>query len=155
MKIGVCKETSANETRVAAVEETVRQFRKNQHEVLVQSGAGAAAQVSDDTYSQVGASVVPGLGEVAAADIVLKVQPPSGDGLPLLRKGSILVAILSPLAQPALAQKLAAAGVTSFSMDMVPRIARRSRWTCSPAWPRSPGTRRCSRRPTASGGSCP
>ena len=127
MKIGVCKETA--ETRVAAVEETVRAFKKNGHEVFVQSGAGVSANISDENYTQAGATVQPALKELlAAADIVLKVQAPiaggDNDEVGQLRSGSILVAILGPLTNPALAAKLAAAGVTSISMDMVPRIAR-------------------------------
>jgi NAD(P) transhydrogenase subunit alpha len=127
MKIGVCKETA--DTRVAAVEETVRAFKKNGHEVFVQAAAGAAANISDENYQQAGATVVPSLKELlATAEVVLKVQPPvaggDNDEVGQLRSGTVLVATLRPLTDPALAAKLAAAGVTSFSMDMVPRIAR-------------------------------
>lgn len=127
MKIGVCKETA--ETRVGAVEETVKAFKKNGHEVFVQSGAGVAASISDENYRQAGATVVPSLKELlAAAEVVLKVQPPAAGGdndeVGQLRSGTVLVAMLRPLTDPTLAAKLAAAGVTSFSMDMVPRIAR-------------------------------
>ncbi len=123
MKIGVCKESA--ETRVAAVEETVKAFKKNGHEVFVQSGAGAAANVGDDNYRQAGATVLPSLKEVlAAAELVLKVQPPTDEEVGLLRAGTILVSMLAPLTHPGLAARLAAAGVTGFSMESVPRIAR-------------------------------
>ena len=123
MKIGVCKEST--ETRVAAVEETVKAFKKNGHEVFVQSGAGAAANVSDENYRQAGATVLPTLKDLlASAELVLKVQPPTDEEVGLLRSGTILVSMLAPLTNPGLAAKLAAAGVTGFSMESVPRIAR-------------------------------
>lgn len=125
MKIGVPKETAEREERVALVPETVeRLLKKDFEEVLVESGAGRDYNL-DEAYEEAGARVVPDADEVySEADVVLKIRKPSEEEVGKLREGQILVCFLEPLTDPALCKKLAEQGVTAFSLESVPRIAR-------------------------------
>lgn len=123
--IGVLKETAAGETRVALVPHTVGQLVKDKHRVLVQSGAGVAAGFSDNDYQTAGAIIVPKHSAVtAASDIVVKVQPPSPAEVKTLRKGSTLIAFLSPATQRPTLEALGRQKVTGFAMEYIPRISR-------------------------------
>lgn len=124
MKIAVPKETAPDERRVAMIPETVGPMVKSGVQVLVESGAGAAAFYSDRAYSAAGASVVPGAAVASAADIVVKVQKPSPEEAATLAAGSTLICFLQPAQNPDLLKQLAERKVTSFSMDAIPRIAR-------------------------------
>jgi len=124
MKIAVPRETAANERRVSMIPETIGPLVKSGIQVLVESGAGAAAFFSDRAYSAAGASVVPGVAVVSAADIVVKVQKPSPEEAAALGEGSALICFLQPSQNPELLKQLAERKVTSFSMDAIPRIAR-------------------------------
>jgi NAD(P) transhydrogenase subunit alpha len=129
MKIAVAREIAPGETRVAAVPETVKGYVRQDIEVLVEAGAGASAHISDDAYRQAGASVIDDVAELLGqADLVLKVARPLSvegrDEPSMLRSGSALVAMLSPSTQGPLAQQLAEANVTSFALEMIPRITR-------------------------------
>ncbi|HUF82851.1 MAG TPA: Re/Si-specific NAD(P)(+) transhydrogenase subunit alpha, partial [Burkholderiales bacterium] len=125
MKFGVPAETQAGETRVAATPETVKKLMAGgHHSALVQSGAGAGANIPDDQYSAAGAQVVSSAGEVyGEADILLKVRAPADGELAQLRAGQVLIGLLNPHNREA-AQSLAATGVTAFSMELLPRISR-------------------------------
>ena len=123
MLIGIPQETHAGETRVAATPPTVEQLLKLGYDVVVQSGAGALASLSDDAFARAGARI--GSAEDAwAADIVLKVNPPSDQELALLRDGATLIALLNPRLDASMVDKLAARKITALSMDAVPRISR-------------------------------
>lgn len=108
---------------VAATPATVAKLVGLGYEVLVESGAGAAATFADEAYAEAGAAVVD---QAAAwgADVVTAVDAPSDDRLALLRKGAVLVAQLQPAQHPELVQALAARGVTALALDAVPRISR-------------------------------
>jgi NAD(P) transhydrogenase subunit alpha len=121
--IGIPKETHAGETRVAATPQTVGQLLKLGYDVVVESGAGAHAALSDEAFTEAGAR----LGEVVdvwAADIVLKVNPPNDNELAMLRDGATLIGLLNPRLDQAMVDKLAARNITALSMDAVPRISR-------------------------------
>ena len=123
--IGVPRETFAGEKRVATVPEVVEKLIKLGFKVAVQSGAGDAANFSDDVYRAAGAQIVadaPGLW--AASDIVFKVRGPSVEEVGLLREGGTLVSFLWPAQNPELLRKLAARKATVLAMDSVPRISR-------------------------------
>src|SRR5688572_26699416 len=102
MKIGVPKEIRPGERRVAATPESVSRLIKLGFEVVLESGAGAGAAFEDADYVKSGASIVDGpLALWAAADVVLKVQPPEqhptlGHEADLLREGTVLVSFLWP-----------------------------------------------------------
>jgi NAD(P) transhydrogenase subunit alpha len=122
MIIGVPAETRPGETRVAATPETVKKLAaKNQ--VLVQSGAGAAASYPDADYASAGARVVDSPAEAFDADIVLKVRSPLEKELAHLSSKTILIGLLDPFHAAGI-EALAARGVTGFAMEKLPRISR-------------------------------
>jgi len=130
MKIAVPNETRAGEQRVALVPESVKKLVKAGAQVAVESGAGSGAFFSDAAYSEAGATIAVDAPNVyAEADFVLKVQPPGRlpDGrneVELLRPGSLLLCTLNPTRNLDVVQKLAAAKVTAFSTDAIPRTTR-------------------------------
>ena len=130
MRIGVPKEIVPGETRIAASPDSIRKFTDLGVEVLVESGAGAGAQMSDETLTEAGAHIVPDAKTVyGEADLVTKVRAPLSDGnaldeLALVRPSAVLVGLLAPLQQRELVDRYAAHGVTSFAMELIPRISR-------------------------------
>ena len=122
MKIGVPKETAPGEQRVALVPDGVRRQTESGVDVLVETGAGEAAAYPDATYTDAGAQIVSADDLYAQADLVLRIGKVDGAGA--LRNGQTLVAFLQPLVETELAKALAERGVTSFSMDAIPRITR-------------------------------
>ena len=125
MKVGTPRETAPDERRVALVPDTATRLAAAALEVNVESGAGSAAYITDDAYQQAGAKIVKSaatlLGE---ADAVLKVQAPSAAEVDLLKKGGVLISFLQPATQGDTVRALAKRGVTSFSLELVPRISR-------------------------------
>jgi len=123
--IGVPKETAAGEKRVATVPEAVEKLIKLGFKVMVQSGAGDAANCSDETYRAAGAEVVNGAATVwSTADIVFKVRGPDAEEIGLMRDGCTLVSFIWPAQNPELLKQLAAKNATVLAMDSVPRISR-------------------------------
>ena len=105
--IGVPKETAAGEKRVATVPEVVEKLVKLGFSVAVESGAGAAANFSDDTYRTAGAQVVEGAAKLwAMSDIVFKVGVPTTAEVGLLREGGTLAGFIWPAQNPELMQQL-------------------------------------------------
>ena len=130
MKIAIPKERRPGEKRVAASPETVKKFVGLGCSVVIESGAGLAADILDEHYTAMGAQIAPDAkSALADADMVLKVQRPmtaaeGNDELALLKKGAILVAGLAALQQREQVKAYAAAGVTAFAMELMPRITR-------------------------------
>ena len=123
--IGVPRETAAGERRVATVPEVVEKLIKLGFKVAVESGAGEAANFSDDAYRAAGAEIVGDAGRLwAMSDIVFKVRGPSTDEVGLMREGGALVSFIWPAQNPELMQQLAAKKATVLAMDSVPRISR-------------------------------
>jgi NAD(P) transhydrogenase subunit alpha len=122
MMIGVPKETTAGERRVALVPELVPQLKKAGLQAVVQSDAGAAAGYLDSAYEEKGARVAGAV--LAAAEVVLKVQPPTPDEIGHLREGTVLISFLQPYTQIDAIKALAARKVTVFAMELMPRITR-------------------------------
>ena len=123
MKVGIPKERRVNETRVAATPETVRKLKALGIDVLVESGAGAAAHFADADYAAAGAEIST-TAQALSADIVLKVQRPTEEELTAMKKGTMLAGILAPYADKALVAQYASAGVNTFAMEFMPRITR-------------------------------
>jgi len=131
MKVAIIKERRADERRVAASPDSVKQMVVMGVEPVVESGAGADAYFSDAAYSAAGATIV---GDAAAAfttaDIVLKVQRPligGADGIDELRpmpRGAALIGLLAPLQNPGEVKAYAEAGIAAFAMELIPRITR-------------------------------
>jgi NAD(P) transhydrogenase subunit alpha len=131
MKISIPRERRAHERRVAATPETVKKFVALGIDVAVEAGAGEASRITDAAYEAAGAKIVGDLAQLLAdADVVLKVQRPllaGEDGpneLALMKRGALLIAILSPYADPDAIQQYATAGVTAMALEFVPRITR-------------------------------
>ncbi len=123
ISIGVLKENTLGERRVALVPSVLRQYDKLGVKVLVQRGAGQDAGFEDDDYE--GTTLVDSADEVlGGADIVLKVQPPTVDEAGKMQEGAIVAGFLSPHEGDSRIKKLLARKVTSFAMELVPRITR-------------------------------
>jgi NAD(P) transhydrogenase subunit alpha len=128
--VGVPKEITPGERRVALVPDAVKALASDVLQIVVEAGCGLAAGYDDAAYEQAGASVEADAAVLLGrADVVLKVQPPceragGGHEVDSLRSGAVLVAFLRPLDAPELAQRLANQGVTAFSMELMPRITR-------------------------------
>jgi H+-translocating NAD(P) transhydrogenase subunit alpha len=125
MKVSVVKETAPGERRVALVPEAVGKLRAAGLEMLVESGAGEGAWLPDDGYAEAGATIV-SRPDALAADVVLMIGKPDAAMAGALHSGQTVIGMLSPLADPDLAARLAAAGVTAISMDMIPRTLPRA-----------------------------
>jgi H+-translocating NAD(P) transhydrogenase subunit alpha len=125
MKVAVVKETGPAERRVALVPEAVAKLRSAGHEVLVQTGAGAGAFLPDESYSDAGASVVPAE-QLAVADAIVMVGKPDGPQVSRLRSGQAVLGMFAPLTDPQLAERLASAGATAISLDLIPRTLSRA-----------------------------
>jgi NAD(P) transhydrogenase subunit alpha len=123
--IGVPKEVYPGEKRVATVPEVVPKLAKLGFEVIVQSGAGEGASISDEAYAAAGARVVPDAAAVwSGADIVFKVRAPNPEEVQSMREGQILVSFIWPAQNPELLQSLASKKATVLAMDSVPRMSR-------------------------------
>lgn len=125
MRIAIPKERRAGENRVAASPETVRKLIALGAELVVESGAGLAAAVTDAAFAAAGATIVPDeAAALAQADVVLKVQRPLPEEIPLFMRGAVLLAHMNAYQDKAVVHALAAAGVDCFGMEFVPRITR-------------------------------
>jgi len=118
----VVAETAEAETRVALVPEKVVALTALGYNVAVEPGAGRAADFSDETYQQAGASV--GAGAVDGADLVLSVQPLRTDQIRRLSPGAATVSFLPTGQALDAVRELRDCAVTSFALELVPRISR-------------------------------
>ena len=121
--IGVPRETAAGEKRVATVPEVVARLVKLGFRVAVESGAGEAANFSDEAYRAAGAEIV---ADPWRADVLFKVRAPSADELARMREGQVLVSFIWPAQNPALMQSLAARKLTVLAIDALPRTLSRA-----------------------------
>jgi NAD(P) transhydrogenase subunit alpha len=121
MRIGIPAEIFPGETRVAATPETVKKLAAGGlHTLVIETGAGVHASIPDTEFVAAGAT----LGCAADAyqcDLVLKVRRPEDSELRLIRRGSILIGLLTPHLG---VEALARTGVTAFAMELLPRITR-------------------------------
>ena len=130
MKVAILKERRADETRVAAVPETVKKLVALGLDVVVEKAAGKTASVPDAAYRDAGATIANDpKSTLKGADIVLKIRSPmiAGDAVDELvnfTAGQILICQMYALRDPARAAVLAATGVTGFALEMAPRITR-------------------------------
>src|SRR3954467_15451258 len=120
MRVGIPRETTQGERRVALVPETVGKLAAAGFELVVETGAGEAASFPDGAYTEAGAT----LGDPWESDGVVKVRKPSPGERERLRSGQVLIAFLEPLSDQAGVEVLASRGVTAFALESVPRITR-------------------------------
>ncbi|NVB38792.1 Re/Si-specific NAD(P)(+) transhydrogenase subunit alpha [Pseudenhygromyxa sp. WMMC2535] len=131
MKVGIPKEVFPGERRVATTPETSKRLQKLGFTVLIEAGAGAAADFSDAAYEASGCTVVEGAEALwSTADIILKVREPmEHPGLgkheaELLDASKVLISFIWPAQNEALVERLKATGATVLAMDAIPRISR-------------------------------
>ena len=128
MKIAILKE-GQGETRVAASPDVVKKLIGLGFSVTIEKDAGASSSFNDDAFKEAGASIAKdATGALKTADIVLKIQCPTTSGakseLSMLKKGAVLIASLGALSNKKDMKAIAKAGVTSFAMELMPRITR-------------------------------
>ncbi len=119
MTIGVLKE-GKGENRVALLPEHVAYLIKKEIKLLVEKEAGKGSYAGDESYDEAGAVILDRAAILKEADMILCIHPPA-DKIP---DGKVLVAVLGPLTNKMAVEKLAKEGVTSFSLDMIPRSTR-------------------------------
>ena len=125
MKIAIPRERRAQETRVAASPDTVKKLVGLGCEVAVETGAGAEAAYPDAAYKDAGAAIAKDAATACQdAQVVLKVRGPEAFELAGLAPGTVLVAMLDPYRAGDEVTAIAAAGLTAFSMELMPRITR-------------------------------
>ena len=131
MIVGVPKESYPGERRVALVPAVVPTLAKAGLEVVVESGAGEQAGYPDSLYVEKGGKISPDRpGVFKAADVIVQVLCYGSNDitgkadLPLLRRGQVLIGFVRPFGSPEVIQQIAAAGVTAFSVELVPRTTR-------------------------------
>jgi NAD(P) transhydrogenase subunit alpha len=120
--VGVLAETAAHETRVAVVPEIASKLKAAGARVLMQPGAGAAAHFPDNLYAD--AEFADSAAILAQADVLLTVQPPSLAEVAALKPGTVVIGFMQAYARPELVRALKDKRITSFAMELVPRISR-------------------------------
>jgi NAD(P) transhydrogenase subunit alpha len=123
LQIGIPREVTPGETRVAATPETVKKLCAAGLAVAVESGAGTGAHYTDDAYRQAGAVVVNNI-KVMGADVVFKIHKPDADEISRMKQGGTLISLLDMCHDDGTFDLLAARGVDAYSMEMMPRLSR-------------------------------
>ena len=123
MRVAVPLEVKAGEKRVALVPDIISKLTRLGYEVVIESGAGDHSQGTDSAYTAAGAAVVKG-DVISSADIVLSVQPLNTAQMATLKSGAITISFLSTVTAVDSIDAAIKAGVTAFSLELVPRISR-------------------------------
>jgi NAD(P) transhydrogenase subunit alpha len=123
MRIAVPKEIREGEKRVALVPDIINKLTRLGYEVAIESGAGVHAQATDEDFKSAGAAVVNG-DVLKDADVVLSVSPLTPAQMSSLKKGALTISFLSPVTAVDSIDAATSAGVTAFSLELVPRISR-------------------------------
>ena len=125
MRLAVLKERRPAETRVAATPETVKRLIGLGLDVVVETGAGATAAIPDSEFTAAGARIMDGPeATLSGADIVFAVQAPLPEQRAHIQKGALVVCFAGAFGDPDLVPSLAAAGIDTAAMEMLPRITR-------------------------------
>jgi NAD(P) transhydrogenase subunit alpha len=123
MRVAVPKEIRDGEKRVALVPDVINKLTKLGYEVVIESGAGVHAQATDDLFTAAGATVKSG-NVISDADVVLSVTSLTPTQISSLKKGAVTISFLSPVTAVDSIDAAVSAGVTAFSLELVPRISR-------------------------------
>jgi NAD(P) transhydrogenase subunit alpha len=124
MRIAIPIEIDADETRVAVTPETVGKLIKLGATVAVARGAGLKSGIPDADYAEAGAEIVDPAEVARTAEIILKVRRPTQEELATYPAGALLIGVMDPYGQEGALQQIAAAGISAFSMELMPRITR-------------------------------
>ena len=123
MRVAVPREIRDGEKRVALVPDIINKLTKLGYEVVVESGAGAHAQATDELFTAAGATVKSG-NVISDADVILSVTSLTPTQIGTLKKGAVTISFLSPVTATDSIDAAVKAGVTAFSLELVPRISR-------------------------------
>jgi NAD(P) transhydrogenase subunit alpha len=123
MKIGVPKEITTGENRVAATPDIVKKLVSRKFQVLIERSAGDSAYFSDPSYEAAGAQIVDNA-TALAADIVIKVRKPTRDEVSRMSRGAVLIGFIELCEDDGTLAALADAGVQVFGLEKIPRISR-------------------------------
>ncbi|MDQ2694670.1 MAG: Re/Si-specific NAD(P)(+) transhydrogenase subunit alpha [Pseudomonadota bacterium] len=124
LRLAVPKEVFPGERRVALDPSVAERFRKLGAEVLIERGAGKAAHFTDAHYEGKATLMDDAAALLGGADVVLKVQPPTVEELDQIREGAVVIGFMQPHRNPEMVKKLRDRKITSFAMELVPRISR-------------------------------
>jgi len=125
VRIGTPKEIATDEARVAMTPASAARLQKLGHSCVIQSGAGAAAGFSDDSYRDAGVEVVSDAAQLwSSADVIAKVRPPEQSEVSMLDKSKTLISFFYPAQNESLLADTNKTNATLVAMDMVPRISR-------------------------------
>jgi NAD(P) transhydrogenase subunit alpha len=129
MQVGVPRQDSEGETRVALTPNVAKRLVDQGLTVAVESGAGASAHASDEQFREVGATIVSAPGDSTSevwsqSDVVLTIRPPAVEQVEAMQSGSVLFGLLDPKHNRQVIDRCAEKRVTTFSMEFLPRISR-------------------------------
>lgn len=125
--IAVPRETTQDEKRVAMHPEVVKKFKALGAEFLIESGAGSASSLKDEDFTAQGAAIASGISQLyaaGAASVIFKVQTPSIDEIKAMPDGATLIGFLQPYGSKERIAALNARNITSFAVELIPRISR-------------------------------
>jgi H+-translocating NAD(P) transhydrogenase subunit alpha len=123
MQVGIPMESMAGETRVAATPESVKKLRAAGCSVLIESSAGLGAHFTDKAYQDAGAEIVEH-SRALSADVVFKIHKPTPAEIRRMKRGAVLISLLDMCHDDGTFDSLAAQGVDSFALEMMPRLSR-------------------------------
>src|SRR5437588_10192655 len=125
MRVAVLRETLPGEARVALVPESIKKLTAAKNEVWVESAAGEAAGVNDSDYEAAGARITSDRTQLLpAAEVLVCVQRPSPSYMAAMRSGSVVLGFLRPLDEPAALENAIGLKLTTFAVELIPRITR-------------------------------
>ena len=123
--VGVPTQTEEFEKRVAIVPSSLARLKKLGCDVHVESGAGRAAGIADEAYSEAGATIVDRETLLANCDLLVGVTLPwTGEAATTLREGQVVIGCCDPLWEPEKFRPVAERNITTFALELLPRITR-------------------------------
>ena len=123
LTIGVLAETAEGERRLSVVPDVVKKYQGQGAQVVLQKGAGVPAHFPDGVFAEV--TFADSAADICAqSDVVFCVQPPAAEVIDLMKPGSLLLGMLQPWASAERARQLAERQITSFALELLPRISR-------------------------------
>src|SRR5512143_1098013 len=121
--IGVLRESAPGERRLGVVPDVVKRFRAQGAEFLIEAGAGAGAFFRDEDF--LGAAIgADAQAVLSKADVLLKVRPPTAEEIEAMRPGTVVLGFLQPYQDAARVDRLCKTKITSFAVELIPRISR-------------------------------
>ena len=122
MILGIPKEILENETRVAAIPATIKQYISTGFDVKVETGAGVKSQISDSDFKEAGAEILPDAASVfSSSDMILKVNSPTDEEMSMIKDGSSYISFFQTMKETSKVTTLRDKKITGYSMHLIPR----------------------------------